>query len=113
MKKITPLMWFYLICAIAGAIVPMYFIVQYIRTGQTFTPIVWLQAGLTTTLTKSITFDFLIGSTAITMWMIVEGVRLKMKRLWVYILFTFMIAWAFACPLFLFARERHLETVNR
>jgi hypothetical protein len=109
MKKITPLMWFYLLSAIAGAIVPMYFNMQFMKTGQTFTPMVWLQAGLISTLTKSITFDFLIGSTAVLVWMIVECRRLKMKGLWVYVLFTFMIAWAFTCPLFLFMRERALR----
>jgi hypothetical protein len=108
MKKLTPLMWFYLISAIAGAVVPMYYNIQFIRTGQSFTPVVWLQAGLITTLTKSITFDFLIGSSAVMIWMIVECMRLKMKGLWFYVLFTFMIAWAFACPLFLFMRERKL-----
>jgi hypothetical protein len=108
MKKITPLMWFYLLCAIAGAIVPMYHNVQYMRSGHTFTPMAWLEAGLATPLSRSILYDLLIGSNAVIVWMVVEGIRLKMKHIWFYVLFTFMIAWAFTCPLFLFMRERHL-----
>jgi len=35
----------------------------------------------------------------------VEGYRLGMKRLWIYYLLTFMVAFAFAFPVFLFMRE--------
>lgn len=108
-KPITPLMGFYLACAVAGAIVPWYFNVQHIlHSDVPFTVASWLQAGMATPLSRSITTDFLIGTTPVLVWMVVEGRRLKMRFLWAYVLFTFLIAFAFTCPLFLFFRERKL-----
>ena len=40
--------------------------------------------------------------------MVVEGRRLGMRHLWFYVVATFLIAFAFTCPLFLFMRERLL-----
>jgi hypothetical protein len=109
MKKLTPLMIFYLLCTIAGFFVPWYFNWQHMKTGEPFTPTAWLMAGWGSALARSVTTDFLIGSTAVLVWMVVEGRRLKMKYLWLYVVFTFLIAWAFTCPLFLFNRERLLQ----
>jgi hypothetical protein len=109
MKKLTPLMIFYLLCTVAGLIVPWYFNYQHMLTKQPFSPSIFIQAGMVSPLSSSITTDFLIGATAVFVFMIVEGRRLKMKHLWFYIVFTFVIAWAFTCPLFLFNRERALQ----
>jgi hypothetical protein len=110
MKKFTPLMIVYSILAIAGFIVPWYFNIQHVSTGEKFTVETWLSAGMVSPLARSVTTDFFIGSTAVFIFMIVEGRRLKMKFLWAYILFTFLVAWAFTCPLFLFNRERILNS---
>lgn len=42
-------------------------------------------------------------------WMVVEGRRLKMPRLWVYLLANTLVAVAFGLPLFLFFRERAIS----
>ena len=102
-------MIFYLVIAIAGFFIPWYYNWQYMQTGQKFSFVTWFQAGMVSPLSSSITTDFLIGATAVFTFMIVEARRLKMKYLWFYIVFTFVIAWAFTCPLFLFNRERALQ----
>jgi hypothetical protein len=56
----------------------------------------------------SLAADFWVGSLASLIWMIVEGRRLQMARIWIYFVLTFVIAWAFALPLFLYMRERRL-----
>jgi hypothetical protein len=56
----------------------------------------------------SLASDFWVGSLAAVTFMIVEGRRIALPRLWLYIVLTFAIAWAFAFPLFLFMRERYL-----
>jgi hypothetical protein len=56
----------------------------------------------------SLACDFWVGSLAAVTYMIVEGRRIALPRLWLYIVLTFAIAWAFAFPLFLCMRERHL-----
>lgn len=114
MKKWTPLMWIYLIFAIAGLVVPWYFNLQFILYGdEPFSVRRFLADGMATPLSSSITTDFLIGATPVFIWMMVEGRRRKMKHLWFYFVGTFLIAFAFACPLFLFMRERnHISSLS-
>jgi len=102
-------MIFYLLFAIAGAIVPWYFnITQAVNGPEPFTLGNYFAAGFANPFVSSISADFFIGTTPVLVWMIVEGRRLKMKHLWFYVVFTFAIAFAFTCPLFLFMRERKL-----
>jgi heme/copper-type cytochrome/quinol oxidase subunit 3 len=108
--KLSPLMLFYLVCAIAGFFVPWYYNIQHLLTSDVpFTPANMFAAGMVSPMSSSLTTDFLISSTPILIWMVVEGKRLKMKYVWAYVLFTFLIAFAFTCPLFLFNRERLLK----
>jgi len=109
--KWTPLMFFYLLCAVAGMIVPWYYNLQFMMYGdEPFTIRRFIADGMATPLSSSLTMDFLIGASAAFMWMIVEGIRLKMKRLWLYVIVTFLVAFAFSFPLFLFFRERRLQS---
>lgn len=110
MSKPTPLMLTYLAFALAGAVGTWYFNIQHFMTSDVpVTPVTFVQSGLVTPLSSSLTVDFFIGSTAVLIWMVVEGRRLGMRRLWLYVLATFGIAFAFACPFFLFMRERKLS----
>ena len=61
---------------------------------------------------KSLTLDFWTGSIAGTLFIIIEGLRLKMKRFFVYILLTVFVAYAFGFPLFLFMRAVLLKDRN-
>jgi len=108
--KWTPLMFFYLLCAIAGLIVPWYYNLQFMMYGdEPFTIRKFIGDGMATPLSSSLTMDFVIGASAAFMWMIVEGIRVKMKRLWLFVIVTFLVAFAFSFPLFLFFRERKLS----
>jgi hypothetical protein len=110
MKNNTPLAFFYLLFAIARFFVPWYFNAQQLMHGaEPFTVANYLGAGMANYFTSSITTDFFIGTIPVLVWMMVEGRRQKMKNLWFYFLFTFLIAFAFTCPLFLFMREMKLS----
>lgn len=61
-----------------------------------------------TALLGSLASDFWVGSFASLIFMITEARRIALPRVWVYIVLTFAVAWAFALPLFLFMRERQL-----
>ncbi|OYU95932.1 MAG: hypothetical protein CFE21_05830 [Bacteroidetes bacterium B1(2017)] len=61
---------------------------------------------------KSITFDFWTGTIAGTFFILIEGLRLKIKRIWVYLLLTVFIGYAFGFPLFLFVRELKLKSLS-
>ena len=107
---VTPLMVFYGAFAVAGAIVPWYFNIRHMReTGELLTPQAWVTGGFINALTGSITSDFLIGTTPVLVWMVIEARRLEMRRAWFYVVTTFLVAFAFACPLFLLMRELRLR----
>jgi len=62
--RVTPLLAFYGAFAAAGAIVPWYFNIRYMReSGALLTPQAWLAGGFINALTGSTTSDFLIGTT--------------------------------------------------
>jgi Na+/H+ antiporter NhaD/arsenite permease-like protein len=100
--------WIYGLLCIPGALVPWYFNVRQMIEGGTFSVPDFFAAGFTSHYAGSLTSDFLIGSTAVIVWMVVEARRLGM-RWWAYLLATFLVAFAFACPLFLMMRERRLR----
>jgi hypothetical protein len=57
----------------------------------------------------SITSDFLIGTIPILLWMVVEARRLGVRHTWFFVVTTFLVAFAFSCPLFLLVREVRLR----
>lgn len=58
---------------------------------------------------KSLTFDFWTGAIAGTFFILVEGLRLQMKKIWLYLILTVCVGFAFGFPLFLFMRELQLK----
>jgi hypothetical protein len=53
--------------------------------------------------------DLLIVAVAGSIFMIIEGRRLRMRNLWLYIVLSGITAFAFTFPLFLAMRERKLQ----
>jgi hypothetical protein len=96
----------YGIFAAAGAVIPWYFNIVWMReSGSLLTPSALVAGGFVTPLTSSLTTDFFIGTTPVLVWMVVEARRLGMRHSWAYVLGTFAVAFAFTCPLFLMMRE--------
>jgi hypothetical protein len=62
---------------------------------------------------QSLSRDLLVGATAVTLWIVVESRRLQMRHLWLVLLSSVTIAFAFAAPFFLFLRERRLAELAR
>ena len=62
---------------------------------------------------ESISRDLFIGASAIFIWIVNESKKLKMKNMWIIYLGTFLIAFAFSAPLFLFFRERRLIEIEK
>jgi hypothetical protein len=105
-----PLAWIYLALSVLGALSTWTYNLQaFSELGDAFTPAAFLRVGFEgSPILGSLAADFWVGSTASLIWMISEGQRLKMQRLWIYVVLTFVIAWACSLPLFLFMRERRL-----
>jgi hypothetical protein len=108
--RVSPVAYFYLFCAVVGAVGCWTFnVLAFRQLGRAFTPGEFLAAGFQVSpLHSSIATDFWVGSAASLIWMIVEARRRRMPHLWLYVVLTFAVAWSCALPLFLFARERDL-----
>tara|TARA_Y100001968_G_C18836728_1_gene471659 strand:+ start:124 stop:474 length:351 start_codon:yes stop_codon:yes gene_type:complete len=103
------LAWIYLAFAFAGAIFPTLSNIEFIQMyGSTFDIQKFIELANSNPASESLSRDLFIGAGSIFVWIINESRRLKMKNLWVVLLGTFLIAFAFAAPLFLFLRERRL-----
>jgi hypothetical protein len=103
--------YFYLILTILGGGLTFYFVLLGIIENKghfdsiEFITSTWIDNYYA----KSLTFDFWTGTIAGTFFILVEGIRLKMKTIWLYLLLTVCIAYAIGFPLFLFIRELKLR----
>ena len=103
----------YLIFAICGGLFPTLSNVEFISLyGPGFDFSKFIELANQNPAAESLSRDLFIGASAIMVWIISESRRLQMKNLWIVILSTFTIAFAFSAPLFLFLRERRLNEMS-
>jgi uncharacterized membrane protein len=103
--------YFYLLLALAGGGFTFYFaILGIIEHKGHFDSVAFITSTwIDNYYAKSLTLDFWTGTIAGTFLILVEGLRLKMKRIWLYLFLTVCVAFAFGFPLFLFMRELELR----
>ena len=103
------LSYLYLFLSILGAIFPMLanfdFATEY---GNSFDINNFIALANANPAAQSISRDLLIGATAVFIWIVNESRKLKMKNMWIVYIGTFLIAFAFSAPFFLFLRERRI-----
>ena len=106
----------YLGTSILGLVVPWYFNFRFMEATQTnllsFDLADFIRQGFANPAASSLATDLVIGASAATLFIVFEGIRLKMKHWWIYIVLTNLLAFAFAFPLFLFVRERKLQALK-
>ena len=113
-SQVKWLKWVYLFLAILGAVFPTLANIEFARSyGPSFDIQLFIELANNNPASQSLSRDLFIGSTAVFIWIISESKRLEMKNLWVVILSTFTIAFAFSAPLFLYLRELRFEEINR
>ena len=107
------LSYIYLVLAIFGAIFPMIsnynFAMEY---GPNFDIFKFIQLASNNPAAESISRDLFIGASAIFIWIINESKKLNIKNMWIVYIGTFLIAFAFSAPFFLFLRERRLIEIS-
>ena len=109
MRKALP--WIYLSLAVLGAVLPWQANLDFIaENGQAFDLGRFIADASANAAARSLSADLLIGATAVSVWICVEGPRLKIRGWWVAIPLSFGIAFACGAPFFLFLRERHLQS---
>ncbi len=103
------LSYLYLFLAVLGAILPMisnfHFAFEY---GSTFDIKKFIQLANDNPAAESISRDLFISASAVFIWIVNESKKLKIKNMWIIYIGTFLIAFAFSAPFFLFLRERRL-----
>ena len=113
-KEFKWLKWVYLLLAILGAVLPSLANIEFVKSyGPSFDIQLFIDLANNNPAAQSLSRDLFIGSTAVFVWIISESRRLEMKNLWIVILSTFTIAFAFSAPLFLYLRELRIEEMNR
>lgn len=101
------LFWVYLVLSIIGLVTAWIFNGVAVMNNQDYanawfgTAVDWVLSG-----------DFTIVAIAVVVFMISEARRLKMKRVWLYILLSGVTALAFTFPLFMAMRERQLAQMS-
>ena len=107
------LSYLYLLLSILGAILPMIsnfnFAMEY---GSSFDISKFIQLANANPAAESISRDLLIGASAVFIWIVNESKKLNMKNMWIVYVGTFLIAFAFSAPFFLFLRERRIIEMN-
>ena len=93
---------FYGVAALVGLVLTWYFNLTY-RGSENY-----LAAWFANAASSSAAVDLIVLATALSVFMIAEGRRLQMRRTLLYVLAGFVLAMAFAVPLFLLVRERVL-----
>ena len=107
------LSYFYLLLAILGAVLPMisnfHFAYEY---GFAFDIKKFIELANQNPASESISRDLLISASAVFIWIVNESKKLKITNMWIVYIGTFLIAFAFSAPLFLFLRERRLIEID-
>ena len=108
MRKTLP--WIYLILAILGAVLPWRANLEFMaESSGGFDFQRFVADASATAAARSLEADLLIGATAVSLWISIEGPKQKIKGWWIAIVLSFGVAFACGAPFFLFLRERHLQ----
>ena len=101
------LFWVYLILSIVGLVTAWVFNALAVMNNQDYAG-AWFGSAVDWVLSA----DFTVVAIAVVAFMISEARRLKMKRVWLYILLSGITAMAFIFPLFMAMRERKLDQLS-
>lgn len=106
--------WLYLALAISGAVLPWMANWEFIQSyGAVFDLGLFVRMAGANPAAQSLSRDLLIASSAITVWIVIESRRLRMRGLPWVLLSCATVAFAFGAPLFLYLRERRLDELAR
>ena len=112
-NKLT-LSYIYLFLSILGAIFPMManfdFSMEY---GNSFDIRNFISLANANPAAQSISRDLLIGASAVFIWIVNESKKLSIKNMWIVYIGTFLIAFAFSAPFFLYLRERRIIEIEK
>lgn len=98
---------FYILMCIAGTALPLSAFVPWVVEFGLDLPLFW--QGLSEPLSAFAWLDVVISALVLFAYIVVEGSRLDMKRLWLPIVATCCVGVSLGLPLFLYLRECHVS----
>lgn len=99
----------YLVLAVLGFLVPYYFFFQFLATHGLNVSLL-VQQLFANSISTFFAVDLVLSIIVFWMYMFAEANKLQMKNAWLYLLASLLVGLSFALPLFLYFRERKLET---
>ena len=103
----------YLLLALLGAVLPWLANLEFIKVhGGGFDLGLFINLANANPAAQSLSRDLLVSSTAVSIWIVVEARRLKMRGLTATLVLCFGVAFACGAPFFLFLRERRLQELS-
>lgn len=104
----------YLILSALGALLPWMANLDFIKEhGSGFDLGLFINLANANPAAQSLSRDLLISSSAVSIWIVVEAKRLKMRGLLATLGLCFGVSFACGAPLFLYLRERRLQELSR
>src|SRR5215510_5895934 len=98
----------YLFLAVVGFVVPYYFFISFLMA-HGFDARLFVRQLFGTPISTFFAADLLLSAVIFLRYLGQEAARYSMKHQWVYIIALVTVGLSFALPLFLYARESHLE----
>lgn len=99
----------YLVLAILGLLVPYWFFFKFLNANGLNVSLL-LQQLFANDISTFFAVDLILSTIVFWIFMVSEASKLQMKNNWLYILASLVVGLSFALPLFLYFRERALET---
>jgi hypothetical protein len=99
----------YLALALAGLVVPYLFFFKFLSANG-FNVTLLVQQLFANNISKFFAVDLIISFIVFWIYLVSEAMRLEMKNWWLYVLASLTVGLSFALPLFLYFRERKLES---
>lgn len=102
------MIYFYGVCCLLGLILPLTQLLPWLIEQGLNIPLFIKQAAQLR-IGAFAWLDVIVSAIALTGFIVYEGARIKMKRVWLPVAATFMVGVSLGLPLFLLLREHHLD----
>lgn len=102
------LMWFYLVAAVLGALLPLWQLYPFLAAHGFDVPLLFREL-FRNNVSAFFGTDVIISSVVLWFFVVTEGRRRGMRHVWVYVVCNLLVGVSLALPLFLFFRERQLS----
>ena len=98
----------YLILCFAGTILPCSQLIPFLREHGLDVPLI-VQQLFANKISGFFGLDVVVSSVVLWVFVYFEGPRLKMRRLWIYVVCSLLVGVSLGLPLFLMMRESKLD----